>query len=87
MLMEEVSMEEFQGILSPFKMDKSLEPEGFPVVFYLGLFDVLAQDLLKVIEESRSKGKVFAVFNSSFIALIPNSDSLTCFEYFRPISL
>ena len=87
MLMEEVSMQEFKGILSPFKMDKSLELEGFPVVFYLGLFDVLVQDLLKVIEESRSKGRVFVVFNSSFIVLIPNSDSSTCFEYFRPISL
>ena len=82
-----VSLTEIQSILSMSKNDKSLGPYGIPVEVYRTLLDVLGLDLLRVIEDSRKCGEIPTVFNSIFIALIPKSDSLKSFEYFRPISL
>eukprot|EP01018_Ginkgo_biloba_P015473 Gb_20637 [translate_table: standard] len=45
------------------------------------------EDLLRFIEESRLKGKVLGVFNTTFIALIPKSDNPRSFEEYRSISL
>ena len=47
----------------------------------------MGMDLLRVIEESWKNGKIPTIFNSTFLALIPKSDSPMSFEGFRPISL
>lgn len=52
-LMEDISLEELKIILSLLKNDRSLGPDGFPIEFYIGLFNVLAHDLLKVIKETK----------------------------------
>ena len=49
---------------------------------YRALFDVLGSDLLRVIEDSRLRGKIPAIFNSTFIALIPKTDSPKSFDDF-----
>jgi len=51
------------------------------------MFDVLGEDLLRVIELSRTSGKIPGIFNSTFLALIPKTDRPLSFEDFRPISL
>ena len=51
------------------------------------LFDVVGEDLLRVIELSRVSGKIPVIFNSTFLALIPKIDHPLSFEHFRPISL
>jgi hypothetical protein len=53
----------------------------------LGFFDLLGDDLLRVVEEVRTSGKVMGSFNSTFISLIPKVDKLGTFDDFRPISL
>jgi hypothetical protein len=40
-----------------------------------------------VVDLTRSIGKTFGAFNTTFIALIPKVDNPTSFEKFRPISL
>jgi len=40
----------------------------------LDFFELLGYDLLRVIEEVILSGKVPGIFNSTFIALIPNSN-------------
>ena len=47
----------------------------------------MGEDLLRVIELSWISGKIPAVFNSTFLALIPKTDHPLSFEDFRPISL
>ena len=61
--------------------------DGIPVEVYRSLFDILGEDLLRIVEDSWKSGKIPAVFNSTFIALIPKVDHPNSFEEFRPISL
>ena len=86
-LMQAITLKDIKHILSISKNDKSPGPDGIPVEVYRCLFDVLGEDLLRVIELSRLSGKILAVFNSTFLALIPKVDSPSSFEDFRPISL
>jgi hypothetical protein len=58
-----------------------------PIEFFLGFFDLLGNDILKVVEESRKNGHIHEPLNATFIALIPKSDNPTTFDDFRPISL
>ena len=69
--MEFVTIDELLKILHSFQKDKSLGPDGWPVEFYIGFFDLIGDDMLKVVEEYRFAGHVHGPINSTFIALIP----------------
>lgn len=86
-LNDPVTMQELEGILKWFKKDKSPGPDGWTIEFYLAFFEVLGRDLLVVVEESRSSGTIYHAINSTFIALIPKSDSPESLNDYRPISL
>ena len=60
---------------------------GWPTEFYLGFFELIGDDLLKVVEESWREAFIHAPLNSTFITLIPKYDHLGRFEDFRPISI
>ena len=77
-----VTLKEIQSVLAMSKNDKSPSPDGILVEVYRVLFEVLGMELLHVIEDSRKSGKVPAVFNSTFIDLIPKYDSPSSFEGF-----
>eukprot|EP00253_Pinus_taeda_P027166 PITA_27166 len=85
-LTEPVSTEELEGILKWFKKDKSPGPDDWTIEFFIAFFDVLGQDL-QVVEESRSTGSIYHAINSTFIALIPKSDTPASFDDYQPISL
>eukprot|EP00253_Pinus_taeda_P029489 PITA_29489 len=54
-----VTSGELEGILKWFKKDKSPGPDGWTIEFYLAFYDILGQDLLKVVEESRISGSLY----------------------------
>lgn len=83
----EVSKEELEATLKWFKKDKSPEPDGWTIEFYISFFDILGDDLLKIVDDCRKKGKLPSVIKSTFIALISKSDLPSSFNDFRPISL
>ena len=85
--MTPVTLDEIKFVLTLSKNDKSPRSDGIPVEVYRVLFDVMSMDLLRVIEDSRKNGKIPAIFNSTFIALIPKSDCPSTFDGYRPISL
>lgn len=85
-LTKEVSLGELEDTLKWFKRDKIHGPDGWNVEFYLAFFDTLGEDLLQVIEEFRSFGRMYEAYNSTFIILIPKSENPTSFNDFRPIS-
>jgi hypothetical protein len=86
-LMVEVLEEELQEVLSSFKKDKSLGPDGWSIEFFQSSSDILGRDLLRVVNEARLNGRILAPFNATFIALIPKTDNPSSFEDFRLISL
>jgi hypothetical protein len=51
--MEEVTEEELKDVLHNFQKDKILGPDGWTIEFLLGLYDLLGQDLLKLVEDTR----------------------------------
>jgi hypothetical protein len=86
-LMAEVSKGELLEVVHSFQKDKSLGPDGWPIEFYLVLYDITDGDLLKVVEESISEGIIHASLNSNFITLIPKVENPTLINDFRPIFL
>jgi hypothetical protein len=57
------------------------------VELYLHYFDLMAQDLLEAIEDSRIRGLVNKQLNNTFIVLIPKQNHPRQFSDYRPISL
>jgi len=55
--------------------------------FYLENFDLLADELLRVVEELRTMGRISRAINAMFITLIPNKSNPSTFNDLRPISL
>jgi hypothetical protein len=44
--------EELEKIIHGFQKDKILGPDGFPIDFYKGYFEIIGDDLLRMIEHS-----------------------------------
>jgi hypothetical protein len=57
------------------------------VELYLHYFDLMGQDLLEAIEDSRISGLVNKQLNNTFIVLIPKQNHPRQFSDYRPISL
>ena len=61
--------------------------DGLTIEFYIGFYDMIGADMLRVVEESRLARHVHGLINSTFIALIPKKDLPTDFDDFRSISI
>ena len=57
-LMMEVSEKELLEVLDSFQKGKSPGLDGWLIEFYLGFYDLLGSDILKVVEESRKNGHI-----------------------------
>ena len=86
-LRREISTSELLSTLHTFQRDKSPDSDGWPIKFYLGFYELIGADLLKVVEESRIMAYIHPPVNSTFLALIPKKDRPETFDDFRPISL
>jgi hypothetical protein len=73
--------------LQSFQKDKIPGPYGWSIEFYLGFFDMIEGNILKVIEESRLNGRIHSPLNTTSIALIPKVEDPQSFDDFKPISL
>jgi hypothetical protein len=82
-----VTMEELKTVLSLFKKDKIPGHDGWTVEFFTYFFDLVGEDLLDMVEESRLRGSIAGSLNSTFLTLIPKANKPVTFEDFCPISL
>ena len=55
---EPVTLAEILTTLKEFKASKSLGPDGWTLDFFLDFFDHLGEDILGLVEDSRTKGRV-----------------------------
>lgn len=83
---EEVTEEEVLGSLSSMKKGESSGHDGLFVQFYMGFYDLLKEDLFKIVRESKSSSKVLGPLNSTFIALIPKKQKGLSFSDYMPIT-
>jgi hypothetical protein len=86
-LMDKLSEEELKEVLHNFQKDKILGPDGWNVKSFLGLYDLIGRDILKVVEEYRMEGYMHTPLNATFISLMPKSDPTKTLEEIKPISL
>jgi len=82
-----VTLAEILTTLKGFKASKIPSPDGWTMGFFLSFFDLLGEDILALVEESRRKGRVSGALNATFVALILKSDKPIYFGGFRPIAL
>jgi hypothetical protein len=81
------TLEDILNILKDFTKDKSPGPDGWTMEFFLHYFELVGDDLLGMVEESRQNGEVIKSLNSTFIVLIPKANNPASFGDYRPISL
>jgi hypothetical protein len=66
-----VSKEELLRVLQSFEEDNNPCRDGLTIEFFLGLFDFVGDDLLIMVEYSRTSREFLVVFNATFIVVSP----------------
>ena len=54
---------------------------------FLDCFEIMGSDLLRAVEDSKTRGVISGAMNSTFVALIPKKSTLDDLGDFCPISL
>jgi hypothetical protein len=86
-LYKHVTLTELEAILKMFKKEKSSGPDGWSVELYLHFFEIMGEDILDLVEETRTSGCINGRINSTFIAMIPKRNKPNHFGDYRPIYL
>jgi hypothetical protein len=86
-LFKPVTLSEIKNILIHFNLERSPGPDGWSAEFFSYFFDLVGLDLLQMVEDTRTSGKIVGSINSTFIVLIPKESNPLSFSDFRPISL
>jgi len=66
-----VTEEEVSEVLKEMQNGKSPGSDGFNVDFFKACWNIVKQDILNVVEDSRLNRTILKVLNTSFISLIP----------------
>jgi len=74
-------------VLKSFAKEKIHGQDGWTVEFFLSYFDLIGNDILEEVEESRRSRSMGRSLNASFLVLIPKVDKPFSFGDFRPITL
>jgi len=82
-----VDKDELKIIISSLKVDKSPGLDGWTVEFFKQFFDLVGDDLLDKVEESRILGLIPGALNSTFLTLIQKVKKPRLFGDFMLISL
>ncbi|KAG7599040.1 Reverse transcriptase domain [Arabidopsis suecica] len=86
-LTREISPEEVKKALFSLHPDKAPGPDGMTAFFYQKLWDLIGQDLIKLVQNFHSSGSFDNRLNETNICLIPKTDRPRKMTEFRPISL
>ena len=86
-LFQPITEEELLETIKSFKKDKWPRLDGWTIEFFIHFFDLIKQDLLRMVEGSRMLGDIHQITSSTHIALIPKKKEAESFKDYRPISL
>ncbi|GJU26662.1 sodium/hydrogen exchanger 6 [Tanacetum coccineum] len=81
-----VSDQEIRNAIFSIGGDKSPGPDGFSIAFFKEAWDIISQDVIKVVKEFFINGVLLKELNHTIIALIPKVDTLLKINDYRPIS-
>eukprot|EP00253_Pinus_taeda_P023477 PITA_23477 len=82
-----VTEEEVSKVLKDMQNGKVLGPDGFNVDFFKACWDIVKQDILNVVEDSKGSKTILKALNASFFSLIPKQDSAQMADKYKPIAL
>lgn len=82
-----VSEEVVSEVIKDMQNGKAPGLDGFNVDFFKACWNVVKQDILNVVEDSRRNRTILKALNTSFISLIPKQDSALTPNKFRLIAL
>jgi hypothetical protein len=86
-LMTPISQAEVDQAIQELPTGKAPGPDGFTMDFFHACWPMLRDEVWKLVEESRSSGKVLPTLNATFLTLIPKEERVTNPKIFRPIAL
>ena len=64
-------MQEVEETIDQMALGKAPGPDGFTSNFFHLFWDLVKEDVLSIVEESRTKKGVLKAFNATFLTLIP----------------
>lgn len=82
-----MSFKEIKLTLQYFWKSKNLSPDGWKYEFFVEFFDLVCEDLLRMVEESRKEGIFYESLSETFIDLILKSSNPNRLSVFRQVSL
>ena len=87
MLVSPVSMQEVEEAVNQMALGKAPGPDGFTSNFFHYFWDMVKDEVVEIVEESRTKKGVLRAFNATFLSLIPKEAGADRPDKFRPIAL
>eukprot|EP00253_Pinus_taeda_P012133 PITA_12133 len=82
-----VTEQEISEVLKETQNGKAPSPDGFNVDFFKSCWNIVKEDIVEIVEDSRRNKTILKALNTSFIALIPKQDNAQTPERYRPIAL
>eukprot|EP00253_Pinus_taeda_P013097 PITA_13097 len=82
-----VTKEEVSEVIKDMQNGKAPGPDGFNVDFFKARWNILKQDILNVVEDSKRNRTILKALNTSFISMIPKQDSTLTVDKYRPNAL
>ena len=85
-LLKEFTMEEVKAVVFSIPGNKSLGPHGFSSNFYQDNWDIIGDDVGKVVLSFLNLGNILKEINSTIITLVPKVKCPNTVKDFRPIA-
>ena len=86
-LLNPIDLQEVEEAMNQMELGKTPRIDGFTSNFFHFFWDLVKEEVLNVVEESRTKKGVLKAFNATFLTLIPKEAGADSPDKFRPIAL
>ena len=86
-LTHKISLEEIKQAIDGMEDGRAPRPDGYNATFIKLCWDIIKNDLFKMVNKSQRCSRIGGSKNSTFLALIPKEKEAKSFDRFWPISL